>query len=102
MVGLQPISRFRKMPYIVGLGIGVLKEHRDTGLGFKLMEMDADWIESNTSYEKFEFSVLSSNERAIHVFKKFGLKEEGRVLKRFKFSEGDYRDDIIMGMLFKR
>jgi RimJ/RimL family protein N-acetyltransferase len=102
MVNLQPISRFRKMSHIVSLGIGVLKEYRDCGLGLKLMEKAIDWIDKNTSYEKLEFSVLSTNKRAIHVYKKLGLQEEGQISKRFKFSEDDYRDDIVMGMFFKR
>jgi RimJ/RimL family protein N-acetyltransferase len=102
MVNLQPLSRLRKRSHLVGLGAGVAKEYRNSGLGTKLMECAIEWIEKETSYEKLEVRVLSTNERAIHLYKKLGCTEEARRVREFKFSDGDYRDDVVLVKFFER
>jgi RimJ/RimL family protein N-acetyltransferase len=51
---------------------------------------------TNPSIEKIELRVLSTNTRAIAVYKKLGFQEAGRSKNGFKFGPNDYRDDIFM------
>ena len=102
MINLHPISRLRKMAHVVSLGIGIKKDYRDSGLGQKLFSKALDWVKNSTDYEKIEFGVLSSNSRAIHLYKKFGCTEEACQKNVFKFGESDYRDNLIMSLFVKR
>ncbi|MEM1689050.1 MAG: UDP-4-amino-4,6-dideoxy-N-acetyl-beta-L-altrosamine N-acetyltransferase [Candidatus Hadarchaeales archaeon] len=44
-----------------------------------------------------KLEVIEDNERAIHLYKKLGFVEEGR-LREFVFRDGKWKDVIIMGM----
>jgi RimJ/RimL family protein N-acetyltransferase len=102
MLNFDPVTRLRKMAHIVTLGAGVLKEHRNLGIGQIMMNEALDWVKNNTQYEKVELRVLASNERAIHMYKKLGFVEEARLKKEFKFSDTDYRDDVFMALFIER
>jgi len=41
---------------------------------------------------------MTTNARAIHVYKKLGFKEEGRFQKQLKVEDGTYVDDVMMSL----
>ena len=41
-------------------------------------------------------SVFADNDRAIHLYEKYGFKKYGIQPNAFKLKDGTYRDEIIM------
>ena len=81
------------------LGVGVLPEYRGKGIGRRLMETTiADAF--SKGLERIELEVFSSNERAADLYRKLGFVEEGRK-RRARFIDGEYADNIVMGLLAK-
>ncbi|WP_079505041.1 GNAT family N-acetyltransferase [Mesobacillus jeotgali] len=74
----------------------VKKEYRDQGIGKILIKELLLWAEQNPLIEKVSLGVLSTNSRAIELYKKMGFVEEGRKIKEVKFDEHIYADDILM------
>lgn len=74
----------------------VKKEYRNQGIGKLLIKKLLDWAEQNPLIEKVSLGVLSTNQRAIELYKSMGFVEEGRKIKEVKFNEDLYVDDILM------
>lgn len=74
----------------------VKKEYRNQGIGKLLIKELLSWAEQNPLIEKVSLGVLSTNQRAIELYKSMGFVEEGRKIKEVKFSEELYVDDILM------
>jgi len=74
----------------------VKKEYRNQGIGKLLIKELLNWAEHNTLIEKVSLGVLSTNQRAIELYKSMGFVEEGRKIKKVKFSDDLYVDDILM------
>jgi diamine N-acetyltransferase len=45
-------------------------------------------------------TVFANNARALHVYRKIGFVETGRIPKKF-FKEGQYLDEVIMTMMLE-
>ncbi|MBA9028348.1 ribosomal protein S18 acetylase RimI-like enzyme [Peribacillus huizhouensis] len=74
----------------------VNKAYRDRGIGKLLIKELLNWTEQNPLIEKISLGVLSTNQRAIGLYKSMGFVEEGRKIKEVKFKEDLYVDDILM------
>ncbi|WP_442600303.1 GNAT family N-acetyltransferase [Neobacillus sp. D3-1R] len=74
----------------------VKKEYRNQGIGKLLIKELLNWAEQNPLIEKVSLGVLSTNQRAIALYKSMGFIEEGRKIKEVKFSQDIYVDDILM------
>jgi ribosomal protein S18 acetylase RimI-like enzyme len=74
----------------------VKKEYRNQGIGKLLIKELLNWAEQNPLIEKVSLGVLSTNQRAIDLYKKMGFIQEGRKIKEVKFSQEVYVDDILM------
>lgn len=96
MCNIGPVSKLRKMSHIVSTGIGILPQYRDKKLGQIMMIEAIQATKLNPSIEKIQLNVLSTNTRAIALYKKLGFQEVGRLRNGFKFGSNDYRDDIYM------
>lgn len=91
-MGLLAIS------HIVRLTIVIHPSFDGQGIGMLLMDRFIKWAKETDGIEKIELLVRATNERAIHLYTKLGFREEGRLLKRIKISDGKYIDDISMGL----
>jgi RimJ/RimL family protein N-acetyltransferase len=89
-------GRSPKVQHIGEIGISVDARFRNRGIGTRLFEEAIKWARSR-GYEKLCLSVFSTNEVAIHLYKKFGFIEEGRRKKQFKIGD-EYVDEILMGL----
>ena len=77
---------------ICSLGIGLLKDYRERGIGSRLIsEMFA--IVRKQGYYRMELDVRSSNLRAIHVYEKLGFYTTK--VKRDAFCCDGYTEDIL-------
>lgn len=80
------------------LGITVANGWRDQGIGTQLMECSIQWARDNGVLKRIELLVFVENERAIHLYEKFGFVVEGQ-LRRAIFRHGRYYDDLLMALL---
>lgn len=84
-----------KVQHVGEIGISVISDYRNQKVGSRLLQSAIDWAAKH-GYEKLCLSVFSTNEVAIHVYKKFGFEEEGIRKKQFIIN-GMYVDEIMMG-----
>jgi len=57
-----------------GIGIDVSREWRDKGVGTELLRHLIDWAKKSNVITRIELEVMTHNERAIHMYEKFGFK----------------------------
>ncbi|MDI6603856.1 MAG: GNAT family N-acetyltransferase [Thermoanaerobacteraceae bacterium] len=89
-------GRSSKVQHVAEIGISINSEFRNSGIGSKLFEYAIKWAKQK-NYKKLCLSVFSTNEIAIHLYRKYGFKEEGRRRAQFKIGS-DYVDEILMGL----
>ena len=80
------------------LGIHVVAEYRNQGIGTRLMQNALDWSLAR-GYKKITLSAFATNARAIHLYKKFGFVHEGVRRQQFRV-HGEYVDDVLMAKFF--
>jgi RimJ/RimL family protein N-acetyltransferase len=84
--------------HVVHLTIAVHPGFQGEGVGEALLSRLVEWAKSAKEIEKIELHVRSGNLRAIALYKKLGFTEEGRLKKRVKVADGQYFDDVLMGL----
>lgn len=78
------------------LGISILQEYRNKGLGTAIMQTMIKWTTEHPMIEKLALGVWAANTPAIALYKKMGFIEEGRKVKEVKYADGTYDDCICM------
>jgi len=82
------------------IGMGMIKEWTNAGLGTALLASVIDWAMENPILELIWLQAYTANELGINLYKKMGFVETG-VMKNF-FKHGDrYYDDITMFLSVK-
>lgn len=77
IVGDASLSRLpRRMSHRGELGISVLKNYWNQGIGSQLMGMILDWAKEKR-FEVIELQVRSDNLAAIHLYEKYGFQKVG-------------------------
>ena len=71
--------------------MSISKNYRGIGIGKALLKALLDWAKENPLIEKVSLGVLSTNQRAISLYKQMGFLEEGRLIKEYKLNHGDAR-----------
>jgi RimJ/RimL family protein N-acetyltransferase len=87
-----------KHAHVASFGIFISKNCRNLGLGTLLTKEFVE-VAKKHELEILQLSVYANNERALHVYKKCGFKEAGRLTKGIKFLDGTRTDEIIMELL---
>ena len=77
------------------LGIIVKKKYRDLGIGSNLIDIAIREFKKLDNKEKIVLSCFSTNERALHVYKKIGFKVVGVRKKQF-YMDGTYYDEKLL------
>lgn len=90
----------RDMPrnsHVAELGISVLKEYWNNGVGSMLLEL---MIEESRKIGlvKLELRVSAENEIAVKLYKKFGFEKEGLMKSAVKINSR-FHDEIAMGLV---
>ena len=88
------VGKFRGK-HMGNLGISVSKDFRDEGLGQLLMKELLFLAKNYLNLKKVTLSVLEGNPRGIHLYKKLGFSEYGKLPKAALY-KGDYVDEILM------
>lgn len=80
------------------VGIGLLKEYRERGIGSKLLGQIIE-LSRRYFYRRLELDVRSSNTRAIHVYEKFGFAIYNVVTDGFALGESIVPEDVTQMQL---
>jgi len=86
--------RLRCENHVGDLGLLIRSSYRDVGIGTEMMKTLIDQARI-MGLKVLVLSVFATNERAIHVYKKVGFKEVGRI-PRSIYRNGRYMDRVIM------
>ncbi len=99
IVGLGNIStknpKYIRFKHSCGLGVSVLKDFWGLGIASAIMTELVEFARK-ASFEQIELDVVSTNESAVHLYKKFGFVEEGLLTHAMKYTDGTYADFIKM------
>lgn len=97
LVGISGVRRKNGvMKHIGEVGIFVIKEYREKGIGKQLIRVTLELAKKKLKGLKcFRLSVFETNKRAINLYKKFGFKKVAKIPKQFK-RRNKYIDEIIM------
>mgnify|MGYP005984466517 CR=1 FL=1 len=85
--------------HIGELGISVLKEFWCIGLGSALLDEVIYWSETVSPLARLELTVQKRNERAIHLYQKFGFETEAIMQRGARDSQGAFLDVLLMSKL---
>jgi RimJ/RimL family protein N-acetyltransferase len=88
----------RNVAHSATLGITVAKEWRGRGVGRRLMAYAIDWARQGGVVKRIELYVFVRNTNAIRLYESCGFEIEGR-RRRAAQREGEYLDDLVMGLL---
>jgi ribosomal protein S18 acetylase RimI-like enzyme len=80
------------------LGMAVLREWRGRGVGSALLAAGINWARER-GLHKLSLSVFPHNTAAIALYRKHGFVEEGRRVKQYRRSSGEFWDAVDMGLL---
>ena len=97
-IGLRGVSNMMKLKHRANFGVMVRKKYWNLGIGNLLITRILQ-IAKDIGYEQVELGVFENNEKAIRIYKKIGFEEWGRVRRAFKLKNGNYYDEIIMGIM---
>ncbi|WP_050615076.1 GNAT family N-acetyltransferase [Bacillus testis] len=97
-IGTIDSSSKKRMKHVGTLGIVVDSVHCNKGVGTSIMKHLISWAEGNQITRRIELKVREDNERAIHVYEKFGFQKEG-LLREDNCINGIYYNTVIMGLL---
>lgn len=91
----------RRIEHRISFGMSVHPDFQGQGVGKTLLQCFIDFAKHNEKIEKVELGVIEKNEAAFKLYKSLGFKEEGRSLKGFYSDQGEYLDEIHMGLWVK-
>lgn len=96
LIGVGEVRILQKIyEHIGNVSITIKKEFRGRGLGNLLMKKLITEVLQFTEVRKLVLQVFKNNIPAIHLYKKMGFKEYGRLPKAIKW-KGVYVDEILM------
>lgn len=85
--------------HIGEIGISILKEFWGIGLGTALLDEVIYWSENASPLRRLELTVQERNERAIHLYQKFGFETEGTMKRGARDAQGEFLDVLLMSKL---
>lgn len=88
---------FRRISHVIEIGLAIEKDFRKSGIGSTLFREAITWARKK-GFHRLELGVLSTNQQAIALYKKFGFQEEGVRKNRYRIEE-TWVDEILMSKL---
>ncbi len=95
-MNFTPQSRPRRR-HVGEFGISVLKEYWGLGIGKEVLKTLIEWAHQSKVIRKINLFVLTSNQRAINLYKGLGFKEEGMTTRDAQI-DGKFYDALLMGL----
>ncbi len=88
----------KKLQHVATLGTGVLPAWQGVGLGSLMLQRSIDDMKADPRIHKIELTTMVGNDRAISLYERAGFVVEGRKSRSIRQPEGDFRDEILMGL----
>jgi RimJ/RimL family protein N-acetyltransferase len=85
--------------HIGEMGISVLKELWGIGLGSALLDEVIYLSEKASPLRRLELTVQKRNERAIHLYQKFGFETEATMARGARDAQGEFLEVLLMSKL---
>ncbi len=97
-VGVLSVTQCRaaKQAHVGELGITVLRQHWNLGIGRRMVQTMLNWAGAHPVIRLIQLGVCSSNEKALRLYSKFGFREKGRLEKMIRQADGTYHDVVYM------
>ena len=70
-----------------------------SGLGGPFLAAVIDWVFSSTANERLWLDVFTHNERARHVYRRAGMREDGLLRQAYRMPDGTRADRCIVSIL---
>lgn len=86
-----------RIAHVGEFGISVLQEYWGYNVGSQLIEYLIQWAKETKIIRKINLKVRVDNFNAIHLYKKYGFKIEGKTTREFMIDE-IFHDALIMGL----
>ena len=83
------------------VGIAIEKEYQDKGIGSLLFDELINIAKQIEGVEQLELSVISTNERAKHLYTKKGFVKVGDIPRELKLKDGRYLNGESMVLFLK-
>lgn len=93
-------NRRKIMQHTGVIGMGMLKEWRNSGLGTALLKLTIEWAKENEILELIWLQVYTENKLGLNLYRKMGFEENGIMKDFFKHGE-KYFDNLTMTMSVK-
>ncbi|WP_165020464.1 GNAT family N-acetyltransferase [Dysgonomonas sp. ZJ279] len=94
-------SQRAMMKHTAGIGIGLLSEWRNQGVGSALFEAMISWAKIS-ELELLWLETYNTNKIGLATYKKYGFEEVGKQKDFIKIASGVYADNVIMTLKIKR
>ena len=88
------------MQHTAVIGMGMLSEWRNSGLGTALLQYSIHWAKANPLLELLWLQVYTENKLALNLYRKMGFVENGIIKDYFK-QDGRYYDNLTMSLPVK-
>ncbi len=95
-IGSITSSSKKRLKHKADIGISVLKDYWNIGVGSQMMEYLISLCKKN-NFKKVDLLVYENNEKAIKLYEKFGFIKEG-LLSRDVLIEGTFYSSYHMGL----
>jgi RimJ/RimL family protein N-acetyltransferase len=86
----------KRQAHIGELAMNVATAWREHGVGRCLLETLIAWATDYPQIERVGLRALSTNTRALHLYRSLGFVEEGKRVQAIKLGPGRYVDEVFM------
>ncbi|ODS35431.1 MAG: hypothetical protein A7316_03895 [Candidatus Altiarchaeales archaeon WOR_SM1_86-2] len=96
LIGICGIERMEFLQRHMGqMGVVIAKDYRNQGVGTEMIKEALRLVNNMVDLKIVEMIVLSTNERAIKLYKKLGFKEVAKIPRGYEY-RGELVDCIVM------
>lgn len=92
------VSAIPRTRHVGSIGLMVHRDYQDQGVGSALMATLLDVADNWLMLVRVELTVFTDNERAIHLYEKFGFEKEG-LKRKGAIRRGEYADEYLMARI---
>ena len=83
------------------IGIGLLREWRNKGVGSILFNSVIEWAKKNSQLEILWLETYATNKEGMTLYKKYGFEQDGIQKNFIKLSDNEYADNLMMSLKLK-
>ncbi len=83
------------------IGIGLLREWRNKGVGSILFNSVIEWAKKNSQLEILWLETYATNKEGMTLYKKYGFEQDGIQKNFIKLSDNEYADNLVMSLKLK-